>query len=60
MTSRAGDVHRVSLRATVEGQQISRVELIDALPNGEYILEYFYGKLFHSEARVVNGALEVL
>ena len=50
----------MSLRATVEGQQISRVELVDALPNGDYILEYFYGKLFHSEARVVNGALEVL
>lgn len=48
------------LRATVKGQRISRVELIDSLPNGEYILEYFYGKLFHSEARVVNGALEIL
>jgi hypothetical protein len=58
MTSQAGDVYPVSLRATIsEDRTVTRLELIDALPNGDYILEYFYGKPFHTEARVVNGFL---
>jgi hypothetical protein len=61
MTTKAGDVYPVSLRATVsEDRTVARLELIDALPNGDYVLEYFYGKPFHGEARVVNSSLEVL
>ena len=66
MTGTGGDVYSVSLRATIaelhgsmgiEDQEIARIELIDQIPDGNYILEYFYLKPFHGQVRVVNGSL---
>jgi hypothetical protein len=38
----------------------TRLELLDKIPDGEYILEYFSPKPFRGRARVVDGILQVL
>ena len=46
--------------AQVKDQSATRLELLDKIPDGEYILEYFSLKPFRGKARVVNGILQVL
>jgi len=53
------DPHGSADVAQVEAQS-ARLELLDKIPDGEYILEYFSPKPFRGKARVVNGILEVL
>jgi hypothetical protein len=36
---------------------VSRVELDSGVPDGEYVLNYFYRKEFHGLVRVRFGAL---
>jgi hypothetical protein len=73
LTSDSGDSFLAALIVTVvedprggadvaeaEDQAETRLELLDKIPDGEYILEYFSPKPFRGKARVVNGILEVL
>jgi hypothetical protein len=69
LSSTGGDVYPVELVATVaqlhgnagiEDQAVAGVELLDWVPNGEYVLEYSYVKPFRGRVRVLNGSLSVL
>jgi hypothetical protein len=73
LTSDSGKAYLVSLIVTVaehphgsaevaeaEDQPETRLELLDKIPDGEYVLEYFSPKPFRGRARVVNGTLAVL
>lgn len=53
LTTQGGDVLRVRLAATVaevlgstavEAEEISRLELLTDVPDGEYVLDYFYAR----------------
>lgn len=44
----------------IEDDAVARVELLDRVPDGDHILEYFYGRPFHGRVRVANGSLKVL
>jgi len=69
MTNSGGDLYHVWLEAAVaelpgpyevEDAQIARVDLATGaskLPDGDYILEYFYRKPFYGYARVKSGRL---
>jgi hypothetical protein len=69
LSSTGGDSHQVWLEATVaelhgslgaEDSAISRVALAPdnpGIPDGEYVLEYFYGKPFHEHVRIKLGRL---
>ncbi len=66
LSTRSGDVYPVSLNLTVaelhgetgtEDETVSRVELASGVPDGEYMLDYFYRKPFRSAVRVRFGAL---
>jgi hypothetical protein len=55
------DPHGSAVVAQVEEDQAeTRLELLDKIPDGEYILEYFSPKPFRGRARVVDGILQVL
>jgi hypothetical protein len=72
MTNSGGDLYHVWLEAAVaelpgpyevEDAQIARVDLATGaskLPDGDYILEYFYRKPFYGYARVKSGRLLTL
>ena len=72
MTSSGGDLYHVWLKAgvaelpgpyEVEDAQIARLDLatgVSNLPDGDYILEYFYRKPFFGNARVKSGRLVML
>jgi len=66
LSNRSGDVYPVWLNLTVaalhgetgiEDEMVSRVELASDVPDGEYMLDYFYRKPFHGLMRVRFGAL---
>jgi hypothetical protein len=54
------DPHGSAVVAQFEDQAETRLELLDKIPDGEYILEYFSPKPFRGRARVVDGILQVL
>jgi hypothetical protein len=72
MTKPGGDLYPVWLQATVaelpepyevKDAQIARVDLATGgsnLPDGDYILEYFYRKPFNGNARIKSGRLLML
>jgi hypothetical protein len=72
MINSGGDLYHVWLEAAiaelpgpyeVKGAQIARLDLatgVSNLPDGDYILEYFYRKPFHGNARIKSGRLVVL
>jgi hypothetical protein len=69
LTSTEGDLYLVRLDATVAGflgnlgveeEQISKLALANGnskLPDGEYVLEYFFGKSFHRRVWINLGIL---
>jgi hypothetical protein len=72
MTSSGGDLYHVRLKAAVvelpepyevEDAQIARLDLatgVSNLPDGDYILEYFYRKPFNGNVRIKSGRLMML
>lgn len=73
LTGNSGDFYLVSLIAPaeehshgseevgeVEEQPVTRFEVLDKIPDGEYILEYFSPRPFRGKARVVGGTLQIL
>ena len=72
MTNPGGDLYHVWLQAAVaelpgpyevKDAQIARLDLatgVSNLPDGDYILEYFYRKPFNGNARIKSGRLVML
>ena len=65
LTGDSGDSYLVGLIVTAENEEVqdravTRFELLEKIPDGEYILEYFSPRPFRGRARVVNGAVEIL
>jgi hypothetical protein len=40
----------------IESEEVARAELVSRVPDGTYILDYFYMKLFHGPVGVKHGA----
>lgn len=64
LTTSGGDVCPVILNLTVaelrrgagiESEAVARVELASRVPDGTYMLDYFYMEPIHRQVRVQNG-----
>jgi hypothetical protein len=67
LTSTSGDIHAVDLHVTIqslagadgiESETVSKIELLSRdVPDGDYVLEYFYLKPTHRYVQVKHGEL---